>query len=202
MRKSRGRTLLFAALVLSACVLVESVLPARAGRMSEPPQNQGSPFFTPAHPSVPEAIRDFFNRRRPPTQPVAFAHQVHLAKGMQCDQCHAGVDRGPDAVIPGVNSCMACHRVAARDRPEIRKVAAYSARGEEIPWEQVYSFSHSAHLKFNHAAHLRAKVACVSCHGDMRQETTAQPLVNLTMGYCVGCHQQREASVECVTCHY
>jgi hypothetical protein len=26
--------------------------------------------------------------------------------------------------------------------------------------------------------------------------------VNLNMGYCLNCHQQRNAPVDCLTCHY
>jgi hypothetical protein len=164
--------------------------------------SQSSPVFTPAHPSALDAVRDFFERRRPPVQPVAFAHNVHLANGMQCTGCHVGVDQGPDAVIPNVKLCMTCHEVIAKDHPEIKKIAAYMARGEEIPWDRVYDYSPSAHVKFNHAAHIRSKVACASCHGEMTRQTTAQRVVSLTMGYCIDCHKQRRASIDCMTCHF
>jgi hypothetical protein len=26
--------------------------------------------------------------------------------------------------------------------------------------------------------------------------------VNIDMGYCINCHQERKASLECQTCHY
>jgi len=90
----------------------------------------------------------------------------------------------------------------AADRVEIKKVAAYMARGEDIPWQRVYSFGPTAHVKFNHAPHVRAKVECANCHGDMRRQTVATRAVNLTMGYCINCHKQRKASVDCTTCHY
>ncbi len=137
-----------------------------------------------------------------PIQPIAYTHKVHLAKGMQCTDCHTGVERGPDAAIPSVKLCMICHQVIATDRPEIKKVAAYMARGEEIPWQRVYEFSPSTHVKFNHAPHIRAKVACASCHGDMTQQTVAVRAVNLTMGYCIECHKQRKVSIDCTTCHF
>ena len=71
-------------------------------------------------------------------------------------------------------------QVIATDRPEIKKVAAYQARGEDIPWVRVYDYSASAHLKFNHAPHIRAGVDCSNCHGDMTKQTTAERAVNLT----------------------
>ena len=113
-----------------------------------------------------------------------------------------GVDQGPDAAIPSVKFCMSCHLVIAKDRPEIKKVAAYQARGEDIPWVRVYDYSASAHVRFNHAPHIRAGVACSNCHGDMLQQTTAVRAVDLNMGYCLSCHTQRKASIDCTTCHY
>jgi formamidopyrimidine-DNA glycosylase len=158
--------------------------------------------FTPAHSTVLGAIREFLDIRPTPVQPVQFTHKVHLANALQCVNCHVGVDQGPDAGIPSVSFCMTCHRVIATDKPEIKKVAAYYARGEDIPWERVYGFEPSAHVKFNHAPHIRAGVDCKECHGDMTTQTVAERKVNLTMGYCIQCHKQRQASIDCVTCHY
>ncbi len=163
---------------------------------------QTSETFSPAHRTILDALADFFGWRPKPVQPVAYSHQIHLAKGMACVVCHTGVDQGPEATIPGAKFCMTCHQVIASDRPEIRKIAAYAARGEEIPWQRVYGYTPYASVKFNHAPHVRAKVACASCHGDMTQQTVAQRAVNLTMGYCLDCHRQRKASTDCLACHY
>jgi len=46
------------------------------------------------------------------------------------------------------------------------------------------------------------KDQCATCHGDMSQATVAQPVVKFTMGTCVSCHRQRNASQDCATCHY
>lgn len=180
----------------------------KAGQVSAGQQVGGpaslpsSPVFTPARRGAADAFRDFFNRRPAPVQPIAYTHKVHLANGMQCTDCHTGVDTGPDAAIPGVTLCMTCHQAVAPDRPEIRKIAAYMARGEDIPWQRVYNYSASAHVRFEHAPHVRASVPCATCHGDMRQQTVAVRAVNLTMGYCVDCHRQRRASLDCLTCHF
>ena len=158
--------------------------------------------FTTAHSSVAEAVREFFGIRPKPVQPIAFPHNVHLANGLQCVFCHAGVDQGPDAAIPGVSVCMTCHIAIATDKPEVKKVAAYQTRGEDIPWQRVYGFEPSAHVKFNHAPHIKAGVDCATCHGDMSKVTVAQRTVNHTMGFCITCHQQNKAPLDCVTCHY
>ena len=169
---------------------------------SSSPYEQEAGVFTPAHRTVAAAVKEFFGSRTKPQQPIAYTHKVHLANGLQCTDCHVGVDQGPDARIPSVNFCMTCHQVIATDKPEIKKLAGYKARGEDIPWQRVYGFEPSAHVKFNHAPHIRAGVDCAKCHGDLRTQTVAERKVDHTMGFCVECHRQNNASVDCVTCHF
>jgi hypothetical protein len=169
---------------------------------ADPPAYVTSGVFTPAHPTASQAVRDFLDfHPEHPVQPIAYTHAVHLANGMKCEDCHVGVDKGSDARIPGVSDCMTCHQVIATDRPEIKKIAAYAARGEDISWVRVYSYSDSAHVKFNHAPHIRAHIECATCHGDMTKQTTAERKKNLNMGYCIDCHRQKQVSIDCDTCH-
>ncbi len=204
MRVSKRRT--GTLIILAACALAGLFLgastPATGPKAAESGQSQTSPVFTPAHRSLLDAIQDFFAWRSAPIQPIAYTHKTHLARGMQCTDCHASVEKGPVASIPSVKLCMTCHQVIATDRPEIRKVAAYLARGEEIPWQRVYGYSPTAHVKFNHAPHIRAKVSCATCHGDMTQQTVAVRAVNLNMGSCVDCHKLKKVSLDCTTCHF
>jgi hypothetical protein len=194
------------AIVLGVIVVVGAFLEraSRAEGPDTPSQSlaQTSPVFTPEHRTVAAAVREFFGGRPKPVQPIAYTHKVHLANGMQCTDCHVGVDQGPDARIPSVNFCMTCHQVIATDKPEIKKLAAYRARGEDIPWQRVYGFESSAHVKFNHAPHIRAGIDCAKCHGDMTTQTVAERKVDHTMGFCVQCHREKNASIDCVTCHF
>ena len=158
--------------------------------------------FTTAHRTALDAVREFFGRHPVPVQPIAYTHKVHLANGMECLNCHTGVDTGPDAQLPSVKLCMMCHQVIATDKPEIKKLTAYSERGEDISWQRVYDYPPSSHVKFNHAPHIRAKVDCKICHGDMTQQTVAVRKVDMNMGFCLDCHKQRQASIDCTTCHF
>jgi hypothetical protein len=176
-------------------------LPAQGQSASASP-TPSDEVFTTAHRTLLDAVREYFGIRSTPVQPIQFTHKVHLANGLQCVDCHVGVDQGPDARIPSVNFCMTCHRVIATDKPEIKKVTAYFNRGEDIPWQRVYGFEPSAHVKFNHAPHIRAGVDCKVCHGDMTTQTVAERKVDHTMGFCIQCHKQHNASIDCVTCHY
>ena len=82
------------------------------------------------------------------------------------------------------------------------KLAAYAEKNREVPWRRVYGFEREALVKFQHAPHYRAKIACDRCHGDMTQVTTADVQVKHSMGTCLSCHRQNRASEDCATCHY
>jgi hypothetical protein len=200
-RKSLGRAAALVSLVIVAWLFLKSS-PLDAQRDLTPARAESSLVFTPAHRSLLEAVRDFFGLRPEPVQPIAYSHKVHLENGMACLDCHTSVETGPVAGIPGVETCMVCHAAIATEHPEIQKLAAYQERGEDVPWQRVYDYSPSAHVRFQHAPHIRAGVDCARCHGDMTQQTVAVRAVNLTMGTCVTCHQQEKASVDCTTCHF
>jgi hypothetical protein len=202
LRKNWGSRLAVAAAIVCALMLLGVAAPGSPAPVPGPPPDPAAGVFTPAHSSAVDALLDFLSWRAEPVQPIAFPHKTHLANGLMCETCHMGVTQGAVAGIPDVRFCMSCHIVIAKDRPEIKKVAGYLARGEDIPWQRVYDYSQSAHVRFNHAPHIRAGVQCSSCHGDMTQQTTASRVVNLNMGYCLTCHKQRNVSVDCQTCHF
>jgi len=200
--RARNRWVKWFAIVVGAFACLALAEAGLQGNSPDPPRAEDSSVFTPASPTIWDAARDFLGIHSKPVQPIAFTHKVHIAKGVPCDACHASVNQSPEAGLPGVQFCMMCHQVIASDRPEIKKIAAYQARGEDIAWARVYDYSPTAHVKFNHAPHVRAGVQCSACHGDMAQQTVAVKAVNLTMGYCLDCHKQRQAPTDCLTCHF
>ncbi|MEZ5287879.1 MAG: cytochrome c3 family protein, partial [Vicinamibacterales bacterium] len=131
-----------------------------------------------------------------------FSHQLHLSKELLCTDCHDGVERGPVAGLPSVNTCMICHSQIATDRPIIQEITAMQEKGLELAWQRVYGYTREAHVRFEHAPHIRKGVECSTCHGDMTQQTVAQRVVDMDMAYCVNCHKERQASNDCLTCHY
>lgn len=161
-----------------------------------------SGVYTPSHRTLLEAIRDFLDYYPAPVQPIAFNHEIHLQKGLQCVSCHVGVTQGPDAGIPSASFCMACHQVIATKNPEIQKLAAYAAKGQDVPWQRVNWFYPGAHVRFWHSPHIRAGVACDQCHGDVSKQTVAVRSKDLTMSFCLNCHRAKAVSVDCTTCHY
>ncbi|MBI4608664.1 MAG: cytochrome c3 family protein [Candidatus Rokubacteria bacterium] len=155
-----------------------------------------------------------------PAQPIAFSHAIHAGQyQIDCQYCHSDARRSEYAGIPSVTRCMGCHKITAADRPEIKKLAEYLGKQEAIPWVRVYKVPE--YVYFPHKPHIRADVACQTCHGpvqtmDVVAARTGQRLTNdllnligfapaappLTMGWCIECHTARKASLECSTCHH
>ena len=201
------------ALALAAAAFLASLVTAacdRSGR-SEAIQAErlatasrwGTPsVFTTAHRSVGDAWRAYFDVRPEVSQPFAFSHQLHLSKELVCTDCHEGVERGPVAGLPSVNTCMICHSQIATDRPAIQALAALQEKGTDLTWPRVYGYPREAHVRFEHAPHIRSGVECATCHGDMAQQTVAERVVEMDMGFCVNCHKSKQASNDCLTCHY
>jgi Cytochrome c7 and related cytochrome c len=202
-RRFRQIALAVAGLGVIAGAAVAAVVLASGQRPADPGLENRPQIYTPAHRTLLGAVREFFDiQPARPSQPIAFSHKKHLANGMKCVDCHTGVDKGPDAGLPSIKFCMMCHQAIDTDNPEIKKIAAYYAKGQDIPWRRVYWYYPDAHVKFWHAPHIRAGVSCKTCHGDMRQQTVAVRSVNLTMGFCIDCHRAKKASLDCTTCHF
>jgi hypothetical protein len=128
---------------------------------------------------------------------------LHIQEvALRCDFCHDGVSVSAVAGIPSVETCMLCHSEVALDYPEVQKLVQYFEDGLEPPWERVYGWYEEAHVHFNHRPHYLSGVGCETCHGDVGSMTVVERAVEHNMGFCVDCHEQEQASIECVACHY
>jgi hypothetical protein len=206
MHASRTWTLVLALAVIQgalACGLIDRNPPPAAPSTPGAARWGTSPVFSRAHATTAEAVRHHFGVRPDPQQPFPFPHNVHAEKQLGCTEyCHEGVTTGPVAGIPSVKACMICHAAIASDRPLIKSLADFEQRGIDIAWQRVYGYTDEAHVRFNHAPHIRAKVECSTCHGDVAQQTVAERQVDMTMSFCVDCHKSRQASTDCLVCHY
>lgn len=159
--------------------------------------------LTTSHDTFGGAVNDYFGVRPDPKQPIEFPHNTHVEKGLACTEyCHEAVTKGPQAGLPSVNTCLICHAAIATDKPRIQQITQMQEKGLDLNWQRVYGYSPLAHVRFNHAPHIRANVECATCHGDIAHQTVAQRNVNLNMGYCVNCHREKNAPNDCLTCHY
>ena len=197
------RLLCVSALALAAtgCGLFETTTPAAPPGPLLPGQTAG--VFTTARPTMSAVVNDFLSRTPAPEQPIEFPHNVHVGKKIACTEyCHESVTTGPVAGLPSVRTCMICHDAIAVDRPRIKQITAMRAQGLDLSWQRVYGYPAASHVKFNHAPHIRAKVECSTCHGNIAQQTVAQRNVDLNMGVCVTCHRENKAPTDCLTCHF
>jgi hypothetical protein len=183
-------------------VIGDAPAPVAPANALPPLPGQSTDVFTAARPTFAAVMNDFLVRRPDPVQPLEFPHNIHVGKQIACDFCHAGVATGPRAGIPGVNTCMICHAAIATDRPRIQQITKMQAEGRDLAWQRVYGYPETSHVRFNHAPHIRAKVDCSTCHGNIGEQTVAQRNVDLTMGFCVNCHNENKAPVDCMTCHF
>ena len=162
-----------------------------------------------------------------PKQPIFFSHLIHAGSfQIACQYCHADARRSEYAGLPSVDRCMGCHKIiGAADNPEIQKIHEYAKRGEPIPWVRVFKVPEFTY--FPHKAHVRASVACQTCHGPIERmrvvgADTGPSLMHdlksliglrkgsppLTMGWCIDCHRRENhtrntnAPLDCVTCHH
>lgn len=135
-----------------------------------------------------------------PVQPVAFNHRVHSGEyGLDCQFCHADARRSPVAGIPSLQRCAGCHRLTAASTPEVQTVMNFFKRKEPIPWVRVYDLPD--HVYFSHRVHVRAEIRCHTCHGPVETMDRVSQVAPLTMGWCVNCHLERNASRDCLVCH-
>jgi hypothetical protein len=200
-----GRACLVSALALLTgvgCQLLERNVPQPATGPLLP--GQTADVFTTARPSLAAAVDDFFWRRPSVVeQPFQFPHNIHAGQNIACTEyCHESVTQGPVAGLPSVRTCMSCHRTVATNRPRIRQITEMREQGRDFAWNRVFDYPAPSHVRFNHAPHIRAEVECTTCHGNIGAQQTAQRNVNMTMGFCVNCHQERKASLDCLTCHF
>ena len=137
-----------------------------------------------------------------PIQPINFSHRIHVSEnGIECLYCHVYADKTPSAGVPSVNKCIGCHKVIARDKPEILKVFEYWENREPIPWVKVHDVPDFVH--FTHKRHIKAGLTCQQCHGPIETMDRVKRVSTLRMPWCVDCHTEREVEHgrDCWTCH-
>ena len=135
-----------------------------------------------------------------PEQPIEFPHYIHAGElGMDCSDCHLYVEESIHAGLPKAELCMDCHEGAAEDNPEIIKLTEIYESGREIEWARVYEVK--PHVYFTHKRHVLSGVDCRECHGPVELMGTIQRVTDLGMGWCLKCHKDRGAPIECITCH-
>ena len=132
--------------------------------------------------------------------PIAFSHETHVnTAGLDCQFCHAYARRSPVAGLPPLARCAGCHRFVLPESPDVARLLARFDAGEPLTWPRIHELPD--HVRFTHKHHARVGIACSTCHGDVGRMQLAEQSEPLTMGWCVSCHETRQAPIDCVTCH-
>jgi len=134
-----------------------------------------------------------------PAQPLNFSHKAHVENQIDCSFCHAHYEDQNAAGIPRIALCVSCHSGIDLDNPDARKIFEYANQGQEIPWARLYRLP--GYNFFSHKWHVRAGLECKVCHGDIGQSETPVRHMEYKMDWCVDCHAEKQASIDCLTCH-
>jgi hypothetical protein len=131
-----------------------------------------------------------------PRQSKPFEHRAHTEKGVNCRECHGGVETAGDTGplhMPETTDCVRCHTKPHDERacsgchgqPSTRASAAFAR-------EQL-AFAHRTHVT-------RLRGECVRCHEGV---VTDADRIRPSMAVCLGCHEHKEqfATRACETCH-
>ncbi len=142
-----------------------------------------------------------YRRGYKPKQPVNYSHIIHVEKNhIECQYCHSGVNKSSFATIPSLETCMGCHTQVKTDSDEIKKLKEAWDAQKPIEWEPVNNLPE--HVQFNHQRHVQAGVGCQNCHGQVNQQEVVERVSSLKMGFCISCHREYGASIDCGVCHY
>ncbi len=126
-----------------------------------------------------------------PNQPVPYSHALHAGKlGMDCKYCHTTVESSPHASIPPTQTCMNCHANIWPESPKLAAVRDSYAAGTPVAWVRVHDLPDYAY--FDHSAHVRRGVGCVSCHGRIDKMEVVYQDQPLSMQWCLDCHRNPE----------
>jgi hypothetical protein len=155
----------------------------------------------------------FYDTGYAPEQPIAFYHKVHAGElHIDCKYCHFNADRGKNPGVPPMSVCLGCHRNVATDNPqyqkEINALLAVADKGSYqidganyhgepdgvvyeggvVHWKRIHKLPD--HVYFSHQWHVRAGVACQTCHGPVETMTVVRQYSDLTMSWCLDCHRR------------
>jgi len=134
-----------------------------------------------------------------PAQPIAFPHAPHTENQVACAFCHEFSDTRAAAGIPRTELCGSCHSAMSQESQATQKLMEYVDSEKQIPWVRVFEIPQYTY--FPHKWHVRAGVECEECHERVGESLTTARRIKLKMAWCMDCHEERQASVDCVTCH-
>lgn len=157
------------------------------------------------HGSFAEAAEDF-----PRIKDCAGCHELFIEKKIlekreirPCVGCHRNTIQGYRASLPNVEICSLCHKEKITRDPEEKKLVTFVNNQRSIDWVRINGnlkgdthFSHSRHVELGN-------VDCRECHGPVDKTSKPSSLkFTVKMEKCMDCHKKKNASNDCLSCHY
>jgi hypothetical protein len=129
-----------------------------------------------------------------PEQPIPYSHALHAGElGIDCRYCHNTVEQTAHAAIPATETCMNCHQRIKTKSPKLEVLRDSWTEGTAVQWKKVHDLPD--YVYFNHSAHVRRGVGCVSCHGRIDQMEVVFQHETLSMGWCLDCHRNPDPNL-------
>ncbi len=145
----------------------------------------------------------YLNGRDGGSQPIAYNHNMHVQENdMECLDCHVYAEDGARASIPNVELCRDCHEEASTESEAEAALLSYVNDNRRIPWRQINVVPDYAY--FSHRRHVKlGELDCVACHGEVGEmvKPVSEPFQEVTMDWCMDCHEARNVSNDCYACH-
>jgi hypothetical protein len=135
-----------------------------------------------------------------PRQPIEFNHLLHAgALKVKCKMCHPNADPGDTMGLPEVSTCMQCHSAIPPKNAAMQKLQAFAKQNRDVDWVRLYQIP--SYVSFSHRAHLQAGASCETCHGAVAERVALFKEKDISMGACMNCHREKQASIDCSYCH-
>ena len=129
-----------------------------------------------------------------PAQPVPFSHAHHVGGlGLDCRNCHTGVEQSRHAGLPPTETCMTCHSQIWTNAEMLAPVRRSFAENQPIRWQRVNALPD--YVYFDHSIHVAKGVGCTTCHGPVDTMPLMRQAAPLTMGWCLECHRNPAPSL-------
>ncbi len=137
------------------------------------------------------------------SQPIAFNHRLHVKDAeIACSDCHPYYEHGSRSGLPDKEVCATCHSEALSDSAAEAKLLARIADGKALGFRKLFHLPE--HVFYSHRRHVvLGELACSRCHGGIAEteHPPTSPLIEMSMDFCMDCHEQSKVTNECKSCH-
>jgi hypothetical protein len=134
-------------------------------------------------------------------QPIAFNHKIHAENDLECLDCHPYFQEHASSGEPSIETCSSCHEEALGESKKEKKIVEYVNSGKEVEWQRLYRVPED--VFFSHRRHVvLGNIECKICHGDIGESSKppSKP-IRITMKNCMQCHEEKDVTNDCISCH-